>query len=82
MEFSDKDKKLAKFFVEREGEGVLEEIRDIDFLEAGIMDSLDLVGLAVFIEQEFGQKIDLTNPETMLALRRFDSMIALIGDLG
>lgn len=80
MEFSDKEKKMAIFFVEREGAGILEEIRDIDFFEAGIMDSLDLVSLAVFVEQEFGQKIDLTNPTTMLALRRFDSLLALIRD--
>ena len=80
MEFSDTEKKLARFFVEREGEGVLEEIRDIDFLEAGIIDSLDLVSLAVFIEQEFNKKIDLTDSATMLAVRRFDSLTVLIGD--
>lgn len=79
-ELSEKEKKIARFFVEREGTGILEEIRDIDFLEVGIMDSLDIVSLAVFIEQEFGQKIDLTNPQTMLALRRFDSLVALIRD--
>ena len=79
-ELSEKEKKIARFFVEREGTGILEEIRDIDFLEVGIMDSLDIVRLAVFIEQEFGQKIDLTNPQTMLALRRFDSLVALIRD--
>lgn len=76
--FSDNEKKMAKFFIEREGTRILEEIRDIDFVEAGIVDSLDLVSLAVFIEKEFGQKIDLTAPETMLALRRFDSLLALI----
>jgi len=79
-ELSEKEKKIVRFFVEREGTGILEEIRDIDFLEVGIMDSLDIVSLAVFIEQEFGQKIDLTNPQTMLALRRFDSLVALIRD--
>lgn len=80
MEFNDAEKKLSRFFVEREGEGVLEEIRDIDFLEAGIIDSLDLVSLAVFIEQQFNKKIDLTDPATLLAVRRLDSLAALIGD--
>lgn len=40
MRFSDTEIILAKFFVEREGEGVLVEIRNIDLIEAGIIDSL------------------------------------------
>ena len=78
MNFTDAEQKLAKFFVEREGEGILEEIRSLDFIEAGIIDSLDLVSLAVFIEKNFNKKIDLANPETLNAARRFDSLIDLI----
>ena len=79
MEFTELEKKLAQFFVEREGEGVLEEIRDIDFIDSGIIDSLDLVSLAVYIESKFNKKIDLANPATFGAVRRFDSLVALIG---
>lgn len=79
MEFSDKEMKMARFFVEREGVGILEEIRDIDFLEAGIIDSLDLVAMAVFIENEFGKKIDLTDPATLASLRRFNPLLKLVG---
>jgi len=78
LNFTDAEQKLAKFFVEREGEGILEEIRSLDFIEAGIIDSLDLVSLAVFIEKNFNKKIDLANPETLNAARRFDSLIDLI----
>ena len=80
MKFTDAEQKLAQFFVEREGEGVLEEIRNIDFIEAGIIDSLDLVSLAVFIEQNFHKKINLVSPETFNAARRFDSLMELISD--
>lgn len=80
MEFTDRERQLAQFFVEREGEGVLDEIRTIDFIEAGIIDSLDLVSLAVFIERQFNKKIDLADPATFGAVRRFDSLVALIGD--
>jgi acyl carrier protein len=79
LEFTDKEWKLAQFFVEREGEGILEEIRDIDFLEVGIIDSLDMVSLAVFIERNFNKKIDLADPATFQAVRRFDSLAALTG---
>jgi len=75
MIFTDDENKLAQFFIEREGEGILEEIREINFHEAGIIDSLDLVSLAVFIEQDFGVKIDLTDPETFATTARFDSLI-------
>lgn len=78
MKFTDAEQKLAQFFVEREGDGILEEIREIDFIETGIIDSLDLVSLAVFIEQNFGKKIDLASPETFSAARRFDSLMKLI----
>jgi len=78
MEFTDVEQKLAQFFVEREGEGILDEIREIDFIEAGIIDSLDLVSLAVFIEKNFGKKIDLTSPETFSTARRFGSLMKLI----
>lgn len=80
MKFNEDEEKLTKFFVEREGEGILEDIRDIDFLDAGIIDSLDMVSLAVFIEQKFDKKIDLTDPETFVSVRKFDSLMALILD--
>ena len=80
MEFTDVEQKLAQFFVEREGDGILEEIREIDFIGTGIIDSLDIVSLAMFIEKNFHKKIDLTSPETFNAARRFDSLITLITD--
>lgn len=79
MVFTEHERKLAQFFIEREGEGVLDEIRDIDFIETGIIDSLDLVSLAVFIENKFNIKIDLADPATFSAVRRFDSLVSLIG---
>ena len=54
--FSDDELRLAKFFIEREGEGILTELRDLEFYAAGILDSLDMVSLAVFVERQFGKK--------------------------
>jgi len=77
LKLTEQEQKLAQFFVEREGVGILEEIKDIDFMEAGIIDSLDLVSLAVFIERNFNKKINLADPVTFKAMRRFDSLLAL-----
>jgi len=78
MNFTHEEQKVAQFFIEREGEGILEEIREIDFIDAGIIDSLDLVSLAVFIEQSFSIKFDLTSPDFLDIVRRFDSLIEFI----
>lgn len=78
MPYDDREMRLASFFVEREGEGILDTLREVDLVEVGILDSLDFVGLAVHIENEFGCRLDLTDAEVFRKLRRFDSMMQLI----
>jgi acyl carrier protein len=74
---TERERALATFFVEREGEGVLEVLREVNLLEEGLIDSLDMVSLAVFIEERFGRKLDLTDPSTFQAMTRFDSLVRL-----
>lgn len=78
MAYTQEEMRLARFFVEREGEGVLDELREVDFVEQGYLDSLDLVTLAVFIEKEFGKKLDLTDPEIFARTHTFDALMAHI----
>lgn len=77
MEYSKDEMRLARFFIEREGEGILLELRDVDFIELGYLDSLDLVTLAIFIEREFGKKLDLTQPDIFEQTRNFKSLLNL-----
>ncbi len=76
--YTDQERKLAQFFVEREGEGILEELRAIDFFDSGVLDSLDLVTLGVFIQKTFGKRIDLADSETFEKARHFDTLVELI----
>lgn len=78
MELQEIEKVIERFFVEREGEGISEIIRDIDFIEEGILDSLDLVSLSVFIESNLRKKIDVTDDQTFQSMRRFDSLVAMV----
>ena len=78
MKFNENETKLAQFFIEREGEGILEVIKDIDFFDEGIIDSLDFVSLALYVEDNFGKKLDLTNQDVFQAMKRFQSLIELI----
>ena len=78
MELQEIEKTIERFFVEREGEGISEIIRDIDFIEEGILDSLDLVSLSVFIESNLRKKIDVTDDQTFQSMRRFESLVAMV----
>ena len=78
MEFSQKEKIICNFFVERECEEILKVIKKIDFIDEGILDSLDVVSLAAFLQKEFKKKIDVTNYETMQAFHHFDDIVKLV----
>ena len=71
---------LTEFFVQREGEGAMDLIRDVDLVDAGILDSLDFVSLSVFIESRLGRKLDLSDAATFDAMRRYDTLLALIAN--
>lgn len=78
MNLNENEIKLAQYFIEREGEGILEVIKDIDFFDEGYIDSLDFISLAVFVENNFGKKLDLTKQDVFKAMKRFQSLIELI----
>ena len=55
-------------------------IEDVDFVHEGIIDSIDLVTLAVFIEERLGKRIDPTDCDTLIAVRRFGTLVTLVAD--
>ena len=59
MEFSQTEKIVAQFFVEREGEEILKVIKKIDFVDEGILDSLDIISLADYLQKKFNKKLML-----------------------
>jgi acyl carrier protein len=78
MEFSQTEKIVAQFFVEREGEEILKVIKKIDFVDEGILDSLDIISLADYLQKKFNKKIDVTNYETIQAFHRFNDIVKLV----
>lgn len=73
-----KYKFLLDFFVQREGDQIVAELVDLDLIESGIIDSLDILDLAILIEKNIGIKIDLSDDQTFSAMRRFSSIINLL----
>ena len=70
--------KLSGFFVEREGEEILENLTIVDFIDEGLLDSLDFLSLAIFVEKEFDVKLDLTSEDTFKAMRTFHGLTTII----
>ena len=70
--------KLNSFFIEREGEEILENLTTVDFIDEGLLDSLDFLSLAIFVEKEFGVKLDLTSEETFNSMRTFHGLTGTI----
>ena len=70
--------KLYSFFIEREGEEILENLTTVDFIDEGLLDSLDFLSLAIFVEKEFGVKLDLTSEETFNSMRTFNGLTGTI----
>ena len=78
MEFSEAEKIIAEFFIEREGEGIVDELKTINLTEEGIIDSLDIVFLATYLEEKFGKKIDITDDNTLEAFSNFENIVKLV----
>lgn len=74
-----KEEVLEEFFIRREGAEIVDSLKDVDLFETGLLDSLDVVELAVYLENELGLKIDLTHESSFKAMRRFSSILELIG---
>ena len=78
MSFNETEKIIAEFFTRKEGKGILDEIRTVDFIEEGILDSLDIVFLATYLEEKFGKKIDIVDDDVLRALKHFNDIVELV----
>ena len=78
MEFSEAEKIIAEFFIEREGEGIVDELKTINLTEEGIIDSLDIILLATYLEEKFGKEIDITDDNTLKAFSNFENIVKLV----
>jgi len=69
---------LLDFFVKREGEQILEKIFEIDLVEAGLIDSLDILEIILIIEENLGVKLDLGEELIFEKMRRLSTIIELL----
>jgi len=69
---------LLDYFVGREGEQILDSLLKVDLIDAGLLDSLDILELAILIENNIGIKLDLSEVEVFDSIRSVNSIISLL----
>jgi acyl carrier protein len=78
MNIDPKYKFLLDYFIGREGEQILDVLSEVDLVDSGIIDSLDILEIAILIERNLGIKLNLSEDQTFSAMKRFDSIIYLL----
>ncbi|MBB44394.1 MAG: hypothetical protein CMM44_11630 [Rhodospirillaceae bacterium] len=66
---------ISEFFKKKDGVKVLKKIKNINLIESGLIDSLDLVTLSLKLEIKFKIKV---NPNSSLTLKKFSNFDTLI----
>jgi acyl carrier protein len=69
---------IVDFLVKKEGEFIRENIDRCDLIDAGILDSLDIIDLALKLQERYSIRFDFSLPETFDAMRTVDSMVLLV----
>ena len=72
------EKTIEKFFVKKEGQSVKKKLRVINLIKSGILDSMDILNLAVFISKRFNIKIDISNEKNLKAFEKFENIVNLV----
>jgi acyl carrier protein len=50
----------------------------LNFIEEGILDSLDIVFLATYLEEKFSIKIDITDDNILKTFSNFENIVKLV----
>ena len=72
------EKVLESFFVKKEGQNIKKSLKKINLLKSGILDSMDILNLALFISKKFNIKVDISNEKNLKAFEKFDHILKLI----
>ncbi len=72
------EKILENFFVKKEGQNIKKSLKKINLLKSGVLDSMDILNLALFISKKFNIKVDISNEKNLKAFEKFDHILKLI----
>ncbi len=69
---------LENFFIKKEGQSIKKSLKKINLIKSGILDSMDILNLALFISKKFNIKVDISNEKNLKAFEKFDHILKLI----
>ena len=72
------EKILENFFVKKEGQNIKKSLKKINLLKSGVLDSMDILNLALFISKKFNIKVDISNEKNLKDFEKFDHILKLI----
>ena len=69
---------VEEIMLEYPNDPIVDELKTINLTEEGIIDSLDIVSLASYLEEKFGKEIDITDDNTLKAFSNFENIVKLV----
>ena len=72
------EKIIEKFFIQKEGQSIKKKLKKINLVKSGLLDSMDILNLAVFISNKFNIKIDISNEKNLKAFEKFENILNLV----
>ena len=72
------EKIIEKLFIKKEGKSIKKKLKKINLVKSGLLDSMDILNLAVFISNKFNIKIDISNEKNLKAFEKFENILNLV----
>lgn len=72
------EKIIEKFFLKKEGQSIKKKLKKINLVKSGLLDSMDILNLAVFLSNKFNLKIDISNEKNLKAFEKFENIVNLV----
>ena len=69
---------LENFFIKKEGQSIKKNLKKINLIKSGILDSMDILNLALFISKKFNIKVDISNEKNLKAFEKFDNILKIL----
>ena len=68
---------VDKFLIEKEGQSILKDIEKKKLVDSGILDSLDILTLAIEIGKKIKKKLDISKPKNFKNFNKYTDLIKI-----
>jgi acyl carrier protein len=72
------ERQLFSFFIKKNNKLKLKNIKKINLIKSGVLDSLDILDLVSFIKKKFKTNLDISDHKILKQCEKFKAIIKLI----